>query len=105
MYDADDEQHILITQLPLILATIGKTVPQARVDAQSAFIFVKESPVKKITRIGIDGPVGSGKTAIIVVITPILINRGYKPLIITNRATNTNTGNLFHRTFLNKNES
>jgi len=40
--------------------------------------------VKKITRIGIGGPGGSGKTAIIEVITPILINRGYKPLIITN---------------------
>ncbi|WP_283598593.1 urease accessory protein UreG [Photobacterium phosphoreum] len=40
--------------------------------------------MKKITRIGIGGPVGSGKTAIIEAITPILINIGVKPLIITN---------------------
>ncbi|MBX9018036.1 urease accessory protein UreG, partial [Citrobacter werkmanii] len=31
--------------------------------------------MKKITRIGIGGPVGSGKTAIIEVITPVLIHR------------------------------
>lgn len=40
--------------------------------------------MKKITRIGIGGPVGSGKTAIIEAITPVLINMGIKPLIITN---------------------
>lgn len=40
--------------------------------------------MKKITRIGIGGPVGSGKTAIIEAITPLLINLGVKPLIITN---------------------
>ena len=36
--------------------------------------------MKKITRIGVGGPVGSGKPAI----TPVLIRRGIKPLIITN---------------------
>lgn len=35
-------------------------------------------------RIGIGGPVGSGKTAIIEAITPRLINMGYSVLIITN---------------------
>ncbi|WWO99206.1 MAG: urease accessory protein UreG [Candidatus Dasytiphilus stammeri] len=35
-------------------------------------------------RIGIGGPVGSGKTAIIEVITPLLIKQNIKPLIITN---------------------
>lgn len=35
-------------------------------------------------RIGIGGPVGSGKTAIIEAITPHLIDMGYKVLIITN---------------------
>lgn len=40
--------------------------------------------MKKITRIGIGGPVGSGKTAIIEAVTPLLIQRGIKPLIITN---------------------
>ena len=35
-------------------------------------------------RIGIGGPVGSGKTAIIEAITPRLLERGHKVLIITN---------------------
>ncbi len=35
-------------------------------------------------RIGIGGPVGSGKTAIIEAITPRLLQRGHKVLIITN---------------------
>jgi len=54
--------------------------------------------VKKITRIGIGGPVGSGKTAIIEVITPILINRGYKPLIITNDIVTTEDAKQVKRT-------
>ena len=54
--------------------------------------------MKKITRIGIGGPVGSGKTAIIEVITPILINRGYKPLIITNDIVTTEDANQVKRT-------
>src|SRR5919112_2204228 len=40
--------------------------------------------LKKITRIGIGGPVGSGKTAIVEAITPRLLERGIKVLIITN---------------------
>ena len=36
------------------------------------------------SRIGIGGPVGSGKTAIIEAITPRLLERGHKVLIITN---------------------
>src|SRR5215469_3259101 len=39
---------------------------------------------KKITRIGVGGPVGSGKTAIIEAITPRLLERGIRVLIITN---------------------
>ncbi len=39
---------------------------------------------KKITRIGVGGPVGSGKTAIIEAITPILLDMGIKMVIITN---------------------
>lgn len=35
-------------------------------------------------RIGIGGPVGSGKTALIEALTPRLMERGYKVLIITN---------------------
>ena len=35
-------------------------------------------------RIGIGGPVGSGKTALIEAITPRLLDRGHKVLIITN---------------------
>jgi urease accessory protein len=39
---------------------------------------------KKITRIGVGGPVGSGKTAIVEAITPQLLALGVKVLIITN---------------------
>ena len=39
---------------------------------------------KNICRIGVGGPVGSGKTAIIEAITPRLLDRGHKVLIITN---------------------
>lgn len=53
---------------------------------------------KKITRIGIGGPVGSGKTAIIEVITPILIKRGIKPLIITNDIVTTEDAKQVKRT-------
>src|SRR5436305_609294 len=41
-------------------------------------------PKKKITRIGIGGPVGSGKTAIVEAITPRFLDLGIKVLIITN---------------------
>jgi urease accessory protein len=40
--------------------------------------------VKKTTRIGIGGPVGSGKTALVEAITPRLIELGTSVLIITN---------------------
>ncbi|MBS2991753.1 urease accessory protein UreG [Rhodococcus erythropolis] len=40
--------------------------------------------MKKTTRIGIGGPVGSGKTALIEAITPEFIKRGTSVLIITN---------------------
>ncbi len=35
-------------------------------------------------RIGIGGPVGSGKTALIEAVTPHLLEMGYKVLVITN---------------------
>lgn len=54
--------------------------------------------MKKITRIGIGGPVGSGKTAIIEVVTPILIRRGYQPLIITNDVVTTEDAKQVQRT-------
>ena len=37
-----------------------------------------------ITRIGIGGPVGSGKTALIEALVPRLIERGHRPLVVTN---------------------
>ncbi|ENG3572768.1 urease accessory protein UreG [Citrobacter freundii] len=54
--------------------------------------------MKKITRIGIGGPVGSGKTAIIEVITTVLIRRGYKPLIVTNDVVTTEDAKQVKRT-------
>lgn len=38
----------------------------------------------KTTRIGVGGPVGSGKTALIEAITPMLLDRGIEVLIVTN---------------------
>jgi urease accessory protein len=38
----------------------------------------------KVLRVGIGGPVGSGKTALIEALVPILIERGYSPAVITN---------------------
>ena len=40
--------------------------------------------MKKITRIGVGGPVGSGKTAVIEAVVPVLMRYGVRPLIITN---------------------
>ncbi len=54
--------------------------------------------MKKITRIGIGGPVGSGKTAVIETITPRLIERGIKPLIITNDVVTTEDAKQVRRT-------
>ena len=38
----------------------------------------------KIPRVGVGGPVGSGKTALIEAIVPVLVKGGYKPIVITN---------------------
>ncbi|GAB4109503.1 MAG: urease accessory protein UreG [Roseiflexaceae bacterium] len=38
----------------------------------------------RIPRIGVGGPVGSGKTALIEALVPLLIAQGYHPLVITN---------------------
>ncbi|WP_433290718.1 urease accessory protein UreG [Pseudonocardia sp. CA-142604] len=37
-----------------------------------------------ITRIGIGGPVGSGKTALIEALVPMLLDRGHHPVVVTN---------------------
>ncbi|WP_172123255.1 urease accessory protein UreG [Devosia sp. 919] len=54
--------------------------------------------MKKITRIGIGGPVGSGKTAVIEIITPRLIEMGVRPLIITNDVVTTEDAKQVRRT-------
>ncbi|MDH5856298.1 urease accessory protein UreG [Lampropedia aestuarii] len=54
--------------------------------------------MKKITRIGIGGPVGSGKTAVIEVIIPRLIQMGIKPLVITNDVVTTEDAKQVRRT-------
>ena len=40
--------------------------------------------MKKTTRIGIGGPVGSGKTALVEALTPRLVEKGLNVLIVTN---------------------
>ncbi|MHC5542119.1 urease accessory protein UreG [Singulisphaera rosea] len=52
---------------------------------------------KKITRIGVGGPVGSGKTAIIEAITPKLLGLGTRILIITNDVVTTEDANHVRR--------
>ena len=54
--------------------------------------------LKRITRIGIGGPVGSGKTAIIEAITPMLLEMGAKVLIITNDVVTTEDAKHVQRT-------
>lgn len=54
--------------------------------------------MKKITRIGIGGPVGSGKTAIVEAITPPLITMGIKILVITNDVVTTEDAKHVQRT-------
>jgi len=49
-------------------------------------------------RIGIGGPVGSGKTALIEAITPSLLNDGFKVLIITNDIVTTEDAKHVRRT-------
>jgi urease accessory protein len=53
---------------------------------------------KDTCRIGIGGPVGSGKTAIIEAITPRLLSRGLKVLIITNDIVTTEDAQHVRRT-------
>jgi urease accessory protein len=38
----------------------------------------------RLFRVGVGGPVGSGKTALIEALVPILIARGHSPIVITN---------------------
>jgi urease accessory protein len=54
--------------------------------------------MKKITRIGIGGPVGSGKTAIIEAISPMLIGMGVRVLVITNDVVTTEDAKHVRRT-------
>jgi urease accessory protein len=54
--------------------------------------------MKKIPRIGIGGPVGSGKTAIIEGITPILVELGFRILVITNDVVTTEDAKHVQRT-------
>jgi urease accessory protein len=54
--------------------------------------------MKKITRIGIGGPVGSGKTALIEALTPKLIGLGLRVLIVTNDVVTTEDARHVQRT-------
>ncbi|WP_134790116.1 urease accessory protein UreG, partial [Brucella suis] len=54
--------------------------------------------MKKIPRIGVGGPVGSGKMAIIEAVVPILIKLGYRILVITNDIVTTEDAKHVQRT-------
>lgn len=45
---------------------------------------LQSKKMNNICRIGIGGPVGSGKTALIEALTPLLLDKGFKIIIITN---------------------
>jgi len=60
--------------------------------------MMRRKSMKKITRIGIGGPVGSGKTAIIEAITPKLLDMGVRILIITNDVVTTEDAKQVQRT-------
>jgi urease accessory protein len=49
-----------------------------------AELFAPRSEARRIARIGIGGPVGSGKTALIERLVPLLLAAGCPPLVITN---------------------
>jgi urease accessory protein len=54
--------------------------------------------MKKITRVGVGGPVGSGKTALIEAVTPLLIKMGVRILVITNDVVTTEDARHVQRT-------
>ncbi len=54
--------------------------------------------MKRITRVGIGGPVGSGKTALIEAITPLLVQMGARMLIVTNDVVTTEDAKHVQRT-------
>jgi urease accessory protein len=54
--------------------------------------------MKRISRIGIGGPVGSGKTAVIESIVPMLVASGLKLLVITNDVVTTEDAKHVQRT-------
>jgi urease accessory protein len=47
-------------------------------------VALRRQRVGRVRRIGVGGPVGSGKTALIEALVPKLIARGHAPLVITN---------------------
>ncbi|HEV7896730.1 MAG TPA: urease accessory protein UreG [Planosporangium sp.] len=54
--------------------------------------------MKKISRIGIGGPVGSGKTAVIEALAPRLVERGLEILVVTNDVVTTEDAKHVRRT-------
>lgn len=54
--------------------------------------------MNRIPRIGIGGPVGSGKTAIIEAITPLLVGAGKRVLVVTNDVVTTEDAKHVQRT-------
>jgi urease accessory protein len=54
--------------------------------------------MKRITRIGVGGPVGSGKTAILEAVTPLLVKLGLRILIVTNDVVTTEDAKHVQRT-------
>jgi urease accessory protein len=62
--------------------------PQADRYAHGSAVFeeadLAELRAPGVVRIGIGGPVGSGKTALIEALVPMLLARGHRPVVVTN---------------------
>ena len=93
-----EQMSSYVPVIDVLAAVHTKSFVRLFMNSQAADLFSGSILMKKMTRIGIGGPVGSGKTAIIEVITPILIERGIKPLIITNDIVTTEDAKQVKRT-------
>ena len=60
------------------------TAPHPRPHVHVHADDLDETRTPGIPRIGIGGPVGSGKTALIEALVPLLLQAGHRPLIVTN---------------------
>ncbi|MGW4489546.1 GTP-binding protein [Amycolatopsis sp. NPDC004368] len=62
----------------------GVRDPESRQYADHSHLEFSAVRTPGVARIGIGGPVGSGKTALIEALVPMLVAQGHRPLVVTN---------------------